>query len=182
MKLSAKVVKGSEVFLLDKKTPAALVRGLIFSAETGKLLGFKVGVDKVICFLDLNFDKAKKIFYVKSTDCVCPTKEVVRIESCLNSENYFNKQKIVTESGIGLGRLYDLNFEPVSGVITDIIVRKGFLFWSKDKIISKHEIINVNKKQIIVKDNGAKVKVFETRIKNKAAPVGGAALSDLLTN
>jgi sporulation protein YlmC with PRC-barrel domain len=182
MKLSAKAVRGSEVLLMDRKSPAALIRGLIFDAETGKLLGFKVGLDKIICFLDLNFDEHKKIFYIKSPDCICPTNEVVRIDQCLSSGGYFNKQQVVTETGRKLGKLYDLNFEPVSGVVTDITAKKGFLLWSKDSVIAKHNILDVTAHKIKVKCDGAKVPIFEAQIKNKTAPVGGAALSDLLTN
>ena len=181
MKLSARAVRGSEVLLMDRKTPIALVRGLIFDAENGKLLGFKVGINKVICSLDLNFDEDKKLFYVKSLDSICNTSDVVRIEQSLSSGMYFNKQTVVTESGKKLGRLYDLNFEPVSGVMTDVIVRRGFISFKK-RLIPKHEILDVSKAAIKVKDDEAKVPIFETKLKSKTAPVGGAVLSDLLTN
>lgn len=171
MKLSAKKIQGSEVLLMDKKTPIALIRGLIFNAETGKLLGFRVAVNKVICFLDLNFDERKKLFYVKSADAVCDTAEVVRIDQCLKSGVYFNKQKVITETGSKLGKLYDLNFEPVSGMITDIICRKGFLIWSKDRVIPKHNILDVTLQEIKVKDDAAKIPIFETQLKSKTAPV-----------
>lgn len=182
MKLSARKVRGTEVLLMDKKTPIALIRGLIFDASNGNLLGINVGLNKVICAYDLNFDEENKVFYVKSSDSICLAKDVVRIDKCLKSKNYFNKQTIFTESGKKIGRLYDVNFEPVLGIIKEIVAHKGIFLTRKRRIIPKYEIINVSEKQIIIKDDGEKIPVLSKKLKNKAAPVTGAALSDLLTN
>ena len=182
MKISSKSLIGSPVYLSDKKSALVLIRGVLVSGETGLVLGFKVGLNNVISFQDINWDGSNKRFYVKEADSICDASEIVRINNLLDSENYFNKQRVVTEGGKILGRLWDLEFEPITGSLVEIIARKRFLFGSKDTMVIKSRIVDVDSKKIVVKGNGATVKESAINLKNKTAPVTSAALSDLLTN
>lgn len=182
MLISARSLKGKHVFLGDKETPVARVRGVIIAGDTGQVLGFKVGISKVIGFGDLNWDEQNGLFYVRDSDSVCDANEIVRLKMALKSGNYFNKQRVVSETFKKIGKLHDVMFDPVLGILGEIIAVKRFLIWTSETVISRINILDVDSKEIKVRGNGSKVMSITPELKNKAAPMTGTALSDLLTN
>lgn len=153
----------------NKISTLARIKSVIIDPETGKILSVAISKskDKLISFSDLVWSADEKVFFVLDEDVIFDRKDLVRSDFILHEGSYFNKQKVVTESGKKLGQLNDFEIDITLGMLTQISVRKRILFFGIRRLIARKFILEVKPRKILVEDNEAYVKISQ----KKAAPV-----------
>ncbi len=84
--------------------------------------------------------------------------------------------QVLTESGVKLGRIYDINFEIDSQSVKSYAVRRNIL--DRSYLIKPTQIISINLDKIVVEDSLIKI-IDEARGRETKAPIiVGVAMSE----
>jgi uncharacterized protein YrrD len=93
---------------------------------------------------------------IENHDCFISSDDQTddNISVIVNDNNFLSKNRVMTESGVDLGRVTDIYFEFPSGTVTAIEVSKGFMqnILSGKKSINVSDIITVGKDNLVVSD------------------------------
>lgn len=161
------------VLLQEEKALVGVVEDLIIDTDTGILLGLlvregfgkknqKALAQKDIVGIGQNF------FLVKSYSVLGEIDEFVRLKRVIDRDIKILKNKVYTESGVFLGKVYDFTLDLTDTKLSKIYVRpSGIRILSNDLIISSKQIISIEKDKIVVEDTKIKDKV---PAKAKSAP------------
>ena len=169
---------GTHVLSYAEGDKLATVEDLIVHPDTGKVEGFWVKpltlpikhavlpVDGVVAW--------KRNLYVKDDQSFAEPEEVIRIADILLRKTYFIGNRVKTESGTPLGRVFDLDFDERKMFLRYLFVRKSLSFIRpKVRFIPYDSIIQVSPEVIVVKDEEVKA-VEETSLVEDRQPVLGA--------
>jgi len=180
MHLSRNNLVGSAILNPDRESAFGTIKVIIVDPDSGKVLAVSLdrSIDKVISFVDLKWDDELRTFYVLNDDVVCSRSEIIRVDKLVSEGSFLNKQKVVTESGKNLGKLYDFYFEPELAVMSKIVTKKRFIFFSDTLVIAHNNILEVDSSFIKVRDNAAHAFDPKYKFKKKAEPaISGTAFS-----
>lgn len=127
----------------------------LIHADSGKVEGFfvtmKVGFSSDVHFLSvMDILRWGTSIAVRSADVLTHPDELIRLQELLNDERTFLGQKIITESGLVLGRCKDVQFSTDSWMIEWLFPKK-LMKWGVALPVT--EVIEVTPQAIIVKDS-----------------------------
>jgi uncharacterized protein YrrD len=166
MLLQAKQLIGLPVGASDTQSREGTVKGLVFDADDGRVLGFLIkqgifGKPKALAFTDVTaIDHT--VVVTRDPENVLPVDEIVRLKHAVDEKKPILGQKVTTESGINLGKIEDVVVNTTSGQITKLYVRHML----EDRVIGADKIVKITRDQVIVKDDAAlgRAQVTETAI------------------
>jgi len=156
----------------------ATVEDLIIHPDTGKVEGFWVKpMTLPLSHAVLPWEGVvawKRNLYVKNDQSFAEPEEVIRIADILLKKTYFVGNKVKTESGMPLGKVFDLDFDDRKMFLRYLFVRKSLsLFRPTIRFIPYDSIIQVLPEVIVVKDEEEKM-AKETNLVEDRQPALGA--------
>ena len=130
------------------------VDDLLIHPDTGKIEGFYVQVPRFLyseTFFLTSVDVVRfgTHVYVSDFESLCQPDDIVRVQEILEDDRRILWQKIVTESGVKLGRCMDVQFNTESMRCEWLFPRK-WGHWGVALPLS--EIVEVQPEKIIVRD------------------------------
>lgn len=130
----------------------ALVRELIIDPETGRLLAFLVGRERIVVPSDI--ERFGRTIVIQDHDRIIPISDVLRVWEVQKLGIAVIGSRVVGErSKIVLGRVMDYELDCESFRLHALVVAKPFLFFRfQAKLISSKSIVRISKNRIIVKD------------------------------
>lgn len=146
---------GTPVMSRDSAKPIARVFDVILDPASGNFVALSVypALRRVVAARDIvSWSPA---ITVRDSESVIEPSEVVRIQRVLDSHTTFMKNRVETESGKYLGRVYDFLLDVNLGALLKIMVAHSFLGivrWS-ERVIPAGEIVRTEPERIIVKDD-----------------------------
>lgn len=158
---------GTPIFEDDAARPFASIKDILLDPEKiGKLLALIIDINKnlIISPIDILFwDNAIKI---NNSSIITHANDVLRVEEVQKSGIFFYGNKVETEDGDYLGKVFDFSIDIKTLDLKKIFVAKSILglFRYDNKIISSNRIIEVLKDKIIVKNGLATVKEADQNI------------------
>ena len=157
---------GMGVYEDDMPRPVTTVQDIIMDYERGELIAFVVGRNKIVTPVDvLSFSNGIRI---NSADNIGDVSDVLRVEEILKSGVRIAQNKVETEGGEELGKVFDFAVDDKTYEFRKLYVAKGFLglFRYDSRIIPSKNIIEILPDKIVVKDKFESVK---EEIKEKGA-------------
>jgi len=141
----------------------AIVEDVIIHPDTGKVEGFWVKP------LTLPFRHAvlpwegvvawKRHLYIRDEQAMAEPDEIIRISEILARKTYYMGNRVRTESGKSLGKVFDLDFDESKMLLRYLFVRKSFLLFSMAaQFVHYDSIVQVLPDRIIVRDEERTVK------------------------
>lgn len=95
----------------------------------------------------------KKNIYIESDAEFAEPSDIVRIADILEAKTEFVGNQVVSEEGVYLGNVVDLEFDDEKGFVTNIMTEKSFfIFGYSSRVFPYDSIIDVRPEEIIVKD------------------------------
>lgn len=166
MKIYYSSVVGTPVFDGDKR-PISEVHDVVINPESGKVLAFEVGSDKVISPFDVT-KWNEELIKLDHHFALMDLEDLLQAERVKREGYYFIGCKVETEEGETIGRVFDLVFDTETMKVVSLNVAKGILllFRYDNRMIDRKRITKVEPGKIVVN--------IDTSIK-KALPVTGRA-------
>ncbi len=139
----------------DSAKPVARVFDVILDPASGNFVALSVypALRKVVAARDIVSWTPE--ITIRDSDSIIEPSEIVRIQKVLDSHAAFIGNRVETESGKYLGRVYDFLLDVNLGALLKIIVAHDFLGivrWN-ERVIPAGEIIRTEPERIIVKDD-----------------------------
>ncbi len=152
---------GTHVLSYVEGDALATVEDLIVHPDTGKVEGFWVKpLTLPLKHAVLPWEGVvawKRHLYVKDDQAIAEPEEIIRIADILTRKTYYIGNKVKTESGKRLGKVFDLDFDEHKMFLRYLFVRKSFPFLrSAPQFVHFDSIVQVLPEVIIVKDEDEK--------------------------
>lgn len=151
------------VLLEEAPRPIAKICDLIIDPANGGLIAFSVDPagKKIISPRDVV--RFSRYLMIHDSDDICEPDEVLRVKEVRRSGIKFIKNRVETESGEYLGRVFDFSMNVKLGAVTKLHVAKSLLglFRIDTRIISIKYVLDVTADKIVVKDTLAKIPIEE---------------------
>ncbi len=144
---------GTEI-ITEAGTHGGFVTDLVIEPETGKLLGFIVGLKKRKVLTPADVLYWSKRLVIHELDVIFDLDEIIKIEKTLKQNIPILFNKVVTRSGEYLGYVYDFCLNDKLFILSKILVTKSFLgvIHYERKIIPHQHILEITRNMIKVKD------------------------------
>lgn len=154
---------GLPIYSSSSNSPITLIKDLIIDPETGKLLAFYVRNNRIVVPMDV--ENLGSALVVEDRDRILPIDDVLRVKEVAKMNMRIIGSKVFSQMNkIFLGRVVDYEIDTTHMVLTKIHVAKIFIFFHlNERIFSQKQIVKIEKKKIIVRDNK------EILVKEKAA-------------
>lgn len=160
MSLKASTVNGLAIVTMEDGKNVNKVKDIIYDGETNEVKALLIDEKgwfkgaKILMLSDIE-SIGKDAVIIKNEDCFVNSSDQNdgNISVIVDDNNFLTKNRVLTESGVDLGRVTDLYFEFPSGEVTAIDVSKGFLqnLASGTKKLNLSDI-TIGKDNLIVKD------------------------------
>ena len=148
---------GTHVLSFAEGDRLATVEDIIVHPDTGKVEGFWVKpLTLPLSHAVLPWEGVvawKRNLYVKDDQAFAEPEEVIRIADILVRKTYFVGNRVKTESGKALGKVFDLDFDDRKMFLRYLFVGKSALFVrSATRFVPYDSILQVLPDVIVVKD------------------------------
>lgn len=155
---------GAQILLFQEHATLGPIKRLIFSPETGEVLGLVVydPIQKKEAILQPASIKklAGDIIIADGYDALSAASDLIRVEEALRVDPQIVKERVYTESGQFLGKVVGATIETISWKLNRLYVNPplGLGLLAKELLIPAKKIVKIEKKQIIVTDDYARIK------------------------
>lgn len=165
---------GTPVLHFEDGSLLASVKDVIIHPDTGKLEAFWVKTYHhpfsygILQTQDIA--EWKKKIYVKGGEAIGAPADIIKIADILSQKRLIVGNRVRTDSGVDLGRVFDLDFDTTQYFLRHIHVQKSFLgLWRyQPRILSYDLILEVLPDTILIKDKMEREeKIKEPLIENK---------------
>ena len=168
---------GLPVVREDTLEQLGLVSGILIDPDKGKIEGFFLTVEhfmhKEQRFLSiLDILRWSKRVYVRDEEALSPPEDLIRLQPLLHEPRTILGQPIRTESGDSVGTCKDVQFT-TNHFLVDWIFPRGWFRWGTP--ISAHDIVEVRKDAIIIRDMSVPEKPAEEPATSLIPPMPEAA-------
>lgn len=146
---------GTPVLSRDSAKPVARVFDVILDPANGNFVALSVHPALRMVVGAKDIISWAPVVTIRDSESMIEPSEVVRIQKVLDSHTSFIKNRVETESGKYLGRVYDFSFDVNLGALVKIMVAHSFLGivrWD-ERVIPASEIIRTEPERIVVKDD-----------------------------
>jgi uncharacterized protein YrrD len=162
---------GKPVLLKKERAVVGIIEDFVINPDNGELLGVLVREgfgkknQKALPKKDIEV-VGKDFILINSYEQLGDIDEIVRIKQVLDKEIRIIANKVETESGQYLGRVFDYTIDFNLYSISRLYVsNKFFGFSANQHIIANNQIIEITKEKIIVSD--ATIKISSTKVAAK---------------
>lgn len=145
---------GTPVMDDDDATAIGALNGIVLQPDTGKIEGFFVVTPGVLgrqrLFLpSLDIVRWGSQVHVRSAHVLSPAEDLVRLQTLLADGRPVLGQRIVTESGAGLGACRDVQFDTARLEMEWLFPRR---FWKWSAPLPVSQIIEIRRDAVLVRD------------------------------
>lgn len=154
MLLQASQIIGLPVGATNTQERVGNIADLVIDPDTGRLLGFIVksgvlgSIRKVLSYHDVtNIDHTAVL--VREPEVLLPPEEVDPIKKALKDGRPVLRQRVVTEGGTKLGKVFDLVLNTDAGMVTKLYISHLL----EERIIPLDKVVKVTKDHVVVKDD-----------------------------
>lgn len=160
-------ILGSSVLLFQENATVGPVKKLIFASENGAILGFvlfdPIQKKEVILQPQSIKQMVENVIIADGYDALADPKDVIRVKDALKEDVGIIKERVVTESGQVLGRVVNATFDTISWKLNRLYINPplGLKVLAKELILPAKKIVKIDKKQITVTDDYAKVRAVK---------------------
>lgn len=143
-------LKGMPVLLGEDSRELGRLRGVFIHPETGQLIGFLVGISKVLASTDIERWSEEGV-YVRAKDSLVSPFEILRIEKFGLRRTLFWSKKVFSKKGRRFGRLRDFTLDTSMDMLASIECSRVFL-WIKwnHRIFARSEVVEITDAKIVV--------------------------------
>ncbi len=145
-------------------------KAFVFTPDTisvGRLMDFVINPDSGIfemawiktdtgmCLLSFHdiYRWTEEGIFIKNTEALHQPSDLPRIKKVLNKEVPILKASVfLSETNTYLGCVIDFSFDTIFPRLLAITVKRGFLFWTKKRIINAKKIVKITNKGLFIKD------------------------------
>jgi len=162
MQLLASELIDMPIGAIDEQSKVGTIEEIVISPEDGKLLGLIVGSGILgfnkssIGWQDI-LDADKNGLVIQTSDNLLSVEDNIRISEVIQTGFSLDNLPVETKSGQKLGNINDYSLNMESGNLSKIHVHQ--LLPPQDRIISRSNIISINKDKVVVRDLPAKEEV-----------------------
>lgn len=161
MSLKASSINGLPIVTLNDGKNINKVKDVIYDGHTNAVKALLIDEKgwfsgaKILLLEDVH-SIGKDAVIIKDEDCFVSSDDQSddNISVIVNDNNFLTKNRVMTESGVDLGRVTDIYFDFPSGNVMAIEVSKGFMnnIGSGTKKVNVLDIITIGKDNLIVRD------------------------------
>ena len=146
-------IVGIPVYEDDGHRPLTTVRDVIIDPESGVFLGVITNIGKNEIIAERDMLSLGEVIKIHGRDSIIPAEDVFRIDEVLKSGKRIFGNKVVTENGENLGKVFDLAIDKNTMALSKIFTAKGLLglFRYDTRIISAKNIVEVLPHKIVIK-------------------------------
>lgn len=145
------------------------IRDILVDHETGNIAAFMLAHHGVVLPQDVLVWKDYLLIHDETH--ISPLEDIVRVKAVFDRHIPIFGKRVVTEGGLYVGHVYDLEFNPELFCLKNLHTAKiFFIFKFQERIIPAKQIIQVKKKAIIIKDPLQKKRVKESVIEKSLSP------------
>ncbi|MFH1284482.1 MAG: PRC-barrel domain-containing protein [Candidatus Peregrinibacteria bacterium] len=151
---------GMPVFLDDVPRAVNTVKDVVIDPESGKLIAFVVDISKNEVIAPVDVVSLSDSIKVNDSRAIEDGSNILRLEEVNKKNARFIHNKVETEGGDYIGRVFDLTINGNTFELAKIHVAKGLLglFRYDTRIIGVKNIVEVLPEKIVVKDGLKTVK------------------------
>ncbi len=164
-KLYSNVI-GSPIFEGDSPTAFSTVKDIVMDPENGKMLALVVNLKKNLIITPMDIFEWKMAIKIHNHDVVTEAEDVLRVAEVQKGGIKILNNKVETEGGDAIGKVFDFTVDSDAGHLVKIYVAKTHfgLFRGEAKIISTKHIVEIKKGKIVVKSGLSKIKEEEKAV------------------
>lgn len=167
MKLSWNQLSGMPIVLDSGKNSLGRINACFIDPENGRIIGFLVGLIKVLVPADIQ-KWTNEYVSVDEKDVLVPASDIFRIQEFGFRRCYFMSKKVLTKSGVNLGRVRDFTIDTMTASLLEFDVCKKFLFYEWERrIFNYQDISQITDSSVILNldlEQKSKLKVKQTRL------------------
>jgi len=136
----------------------AVIRDVIIHPDTGRIEGFWVKsltlpIRNAVILSDSILEWKKNV-YIKDDREIAEAEDIIKISELFSRNTFFIGNSVISESGLRLGKVYDLDFDTNKMYLRNIYSEKSVLGFFKysPRVFSYDSIIQVLPEYILEKD------------------------------
>lgn len=145
-------VIGADIFEPVSGELLGKINKVIIDPETGKILAFLNRSNLSAASVDVYFDLNDRLCS-KTKNLWVPLTDLLRVNDLYQNKHNLYRQKVVSETGTKLGKICNMQFDPVNFVVTHLITQKAVWIFKCQFLIPAKNIVNVTPRTVTVKDN-----------------------------
>lgn len=158
MLINIKKIQGLPIYAKDTAEKLENIDDAIFDDTSKKLVGFLVkeaglvSEPKAIAFSAIQSIGLDAV-WVDNKQAMQPAKQLLKsLKKEAKNDNYLSKAEIITESGIVLGRIIDVYFDPLTGAVThfEFVNLSEDLSLLEKKVIMLDQVVHIGKDAVVV--------------------------------
>jgi uncharacterized protein YrrD len=151
---------GTHVFEDDALRPLTTIKDVVLDPERGKIIVFIVDINKNLVIAPIDVLSWSYAIKIRDASIIIEGNEILRVEEVQKKGIRVVYNRVETENGLYLGKVYDFSVDEKTFELRKIFVAKGILgiFRYDSKIISAKNIIEVLPEKIVVKNTLEPVK------------------------
>jgi sporulation protein YlmC with PRC-barrel domain len=152
-------ILGTPVVIDEMPRPVGRVQDLIMDPESGNLVAFSVGQNRVIVPRDVI--RLHRHLLIHDRDDICHSEDILRIGEIQKLGSGILKNKVETEEGDYIGKVFDYSVETKTNALKKIFVAKNFLGLLRidERIIPKKHIVEILPGKIVIKGSTTKIPI-----------------------
>ncbi len=132
------------------------VSDVLIDTETGKVVAFLIGTRRMVVPMDVTAWERDHLA-ISNEMHILDHGDVIRVNEVLKKQIPVAGNKVFTESGIYIGRVTDIVFDPRLFEMKKIFVSKTFLIFHYDhRLVTTKQIVEIRQDAVIVSDVFAK--------------------------
>ncbi len=158
---------GTPIFEDDSIRPFTTVKDIVLDPEkTGKILALIIDINKNLIISPIDILFWDNVIKINNSSVITHANDVLRVEEVQKNGVFFYGNKVYTEEGEYLGKIFDLSLNIKTLSLSKIFVTKSILgLFSYDRrIIPANRIIEVLKDKIVVKNGLTTIKETDQSI------------------
>lgn len=162
MKIFASDIIGYKIITFHNSFEAGVVQSLIIDSENGQFLGIEFIYEKKIKVIPLSeiLTFGNSFLIIKDASSISEIEDVVKIEKALSINAPIFNERVETESGQKIGKVSNYTIDLSKMYLDKLYVAPNVSInlFASELIIPLTNIIEIQKKKIIVSDKYIKVK------------------------
>lgn len=154
-------ILGTPVVAENIGRPVGRVFNLLIHPDNGQVLALSLDLLFHRLIVPMDIHGWYREIVIARSDVIVSPEDVVRVREILNRETFFFKNRVFTKEGKYLGRVFDYAIDIDQMFLTKIFVAKNILGLVRlnQCTIPFHNILEVQQKKIVVKNDLAREKV-----------------------
>lgn len=132
--------------------PIALVRDIIIDPETGIVIAFEVGKNRIITPMDIA--RIGSALFIRDAEHIVDVDEVLRVKTVKDKGIFILGSRVVAEKTHEyMGKAVDFSIDTKSMSLAQIFAAKTFFFFRfNERIFARRDIVRIKKGEIIMKN------------------------------